>query len=241
MEDIMVSVYLLTYNHKDYLEQAINSILSQKTSYKLEIIIHDDASTDGTSEIVRQYATLYPTIIIPVIQQVNQYRTGRILIDHVFPKMKGKYIAYLEGDDYWSDEGKIQREVDYLENHSEYIAVAHNTERINVENGERDLLYSCFEERDISITDVLENGNNSFHLNSIVYRKDILNYYPAFMDIPRGFFGDLSLRLLLISNGKIHYFPETMSVYRYLVPGSSSKRIGTQEAIIEEKSYYSFI
>lgn len=236
MENTTVSVFLLTYNHKDYIEQAINSILSQKTSYNIEIVIHDDASSDGTSEIVKRYADTYPSVIIPVIQKENQYEKGfsHIFRQFVYPRMKGEYVAFLEGDDYWSDENKIQKQTDYLNNHLDYVATAHNTRLVNVESGEEKLLNEYADERDLTLQDIVENGIHSFHLNSVVFRKNAIDDYPDFMDIPKGFFLDLSLRLLLISKGKIHYSPEAMSCYRYLVPGSSSKRITAIEKRIEE-------
>ena len=236
MDGKTVSVFLLTYNHKDYIEQAINSILSQKTSYNIEIIVYDDASTDGTSDIVRRYANLYPSVVIPVIQEENQYKKGfsYILMEKVFPRMSGCYVAFLEGDDYWSDENKIQKLVDFLESHPDYVAAAHNTKRLNVETGEENLLNSYADERDLSLADIVGNADHGFHLNAVVYRKMVLDDYPDFMEIPKYFFGDLSIRLLLIIRGKIRFFPEPMSVYRYLVPGSSSKRIVSVEKRIEE-------
>ena len=119
--DIIVSICSITYNHAPYIRQCLDGFLMQKTNFKYEILVHDDCSTDGTTEIIREYAKKYPNIIIPILQSVNQYQNGnkRILATFVFPKARGKYIALCEGDDYWTDPLKLQKQVDYMEKHEE--------------------------------------------------------------------------------------------------------------------------
>ncbi len=117
--EILVSIQCITFNHKDYLRHALDSFLRQKADFAFEIIVHDDASTDGTTDIVREYAALYPDIIIPMYEEENQWKkTG---MKPVFAKMtnisRGKYIAYCEGDDFWQDDYKLQKQVEALESH----------------------------------------------------------------------------------------------------------------------------
>jgi len=119
--EILVSIQCITFNHKAYLRQALDSFLRQKTTFGFEIIVHDDASTDGTTEIVKEYASIYPDKVIPMYEEENQWKkTG---MKPVFAKMtdisKGKYIAYCEGDDFWQDDYKLQKQVDALESHPE--------------------------------------------------------------------------------------------------------------------------
>lgn len=118
----LVSVCCLTYNHVKYIADAIEGFLIQKTSFPFEIIIHDDASTDGTEKIVKEYADKHPELIVAILQSENQYskNQGKIAARFVWPRTRGKYIAWCEGDDYWTDRDKLQKQVDFLESNHEF-------------------------------------------------------------------------------------------------------------------------
>lgn len=126
MKDMMqpiVSIRCLTYNHAPYIRQCLDGFVMQKTNFKFEAIVHDDASTDGTADIVREYATKYPDIIKPIYETENQYSKqdgslSRIMNAAISPS--AKYIAMCEGDDYWTDPYKLQKQVDFLEKNPEY-------------------------------------------------------------------------------------------------------------------------
>lgn len=123
---IMVTIRCLAYNHEAYIRQCLDGFIKQKTNFCFEAIVHDDASTDGTANIIREYAEKYPDIIKPIFEVENQYskRDGslrRIMNSH----MKGKYIAMCEGDDCWIDPYKLQKQVDYLESHPECVYSCH--------------------------------------------------------------------------------------------------------------------
>ena len=112
----MVSICCLAYNQKKYIGKTIESFLTQKTSFEYEIIIHDDASSDGTQDIIREYAEKYPHKIIPVFQKQNQYSKGvENSITFCYPRARGKYIALCEGDDYWCDDYKLEKQVAIFE------------------------------------------------------------------------------------------------------------------------------
>lgn len=113
----LVSICCITYNHVNYIRDAIEGFLMQETSFPFEIIIHDDASTDGTSEIIQEYANKYPELFVTILQKENQWSKGggSIYVRFVYPRAKGKYIALCEGDDYWTDPLKLQKQVDFLE------------------------------------------------------------------------------------------------------------------------------
>lgn len=121
MEDPLVSICCLAYNHEPYIRQCIEGFLMQKTTFPIEILIHDDASTDNTAEIIREYEAKFPIIIKPIYQIENQYSKGvGVSRAFQFPRAKGKYIALCEGDDYWIDPLKLQRQMDFLECNKEY-------------------------------------------------------------------------------------------------------------------------
>lgn len=120
----LVSICCETYNHAKYVRDAIESFLIQKTDFAFEILIHDDASTDGTQEIIKEYCAKYPDLFRPIFQSENQHSKGvKIWGDIQFPRARGKYIALCEGDDYWTDPLKLQKQVDFLESHPDYSMV----------------------------------------------------------------------------------------------------------------------
>lgn len=122
--DVLLNIVCLAYNQKDYIKDCLDGFVMQKTDFRFNAIVHDDASTDGTADIIREYAEKYPDIIIPVYEEVNQFKTGHIY-DKVFPLINGKYIAQCEGDDYWIDPLKLQKQVDYLELHPDCVVSCH--------------------------------------------------------------------------------------------------------------------
>ena len=124
---IMASINCVTFNHVNYIRTALDSFLMQKTDFAFEILVHDDASTDGTSDIIREYAARYPEKVKPLIQTENQYSQG---IDNIsgafnFPRARGKYIFMCDGDDYFLSPDKLQKQVDYMETHPDCTLCIH--------------------------------------------------------------------------------------------------------------------
>ncbi len=131
-KSIMVSVNMMVYNHAKYLRNAIEGVLMQKRDFDIELLIHDDASTDGSQEIIREYQNNYPNIIKPIYQKENQFsKKIEIGLIYQYPRCKGKYIAMCEGDDYWTDPNKLKKQVSYLEIHPDFIACSHNVSFID--------------------------------------------------------------------------------------------------------------
>ena len=129
----LVSISCLTFNHAPYLRKCFDSFLAQKTDFDIEILVHDDASSDGTQEIIQEYTEKYPGIFKPIIQKENQYSKGvrGIAVRYNFARSKGKYIATCEGDDYWTDPLKLQKQVDFLEDNPNYSMCCTNYSEIN--------------------------------------------------------------------------------------------------------------
>jgi glycosyltransferase involved in cell wall biosynthesis len=123
----IASICCTTFNHAPFIRDALDGFLMQITNFPFEVIIHDDASTDGTSDIIREYEKRYPNVIRPIYQTENQYSKGiKISATYVWPNARGKYIALCEGDDYWTDPLKLQKQVDFLEANSEYVVCHHD-------------------------------------------------------------------------------------------------------------------
>jgi glycosyltransferase involved in cell wall biosynthesis len=129
----LVSVSCMTFNHAPFIRQCLDSILSQRTNFLFEIVIHDDASTDGTKEIIEEYAAKHPGVIFPVFQKENQYSKGMRGLPSRFnyPRCRGRYIAICEGDDYWNDALKLQKQVDFLEKHDAYVLTFHDVDIVD--------------------------------------------------------------------------------------------------------------
>ncbi|MCV4283424.1 glycosyltransferase family 2 protein [Pseudomonas capsici] len=122
----LLSIVCPAYNQEAFITQTLDGFLSQQTSFSYEILIHDDASTDSTAQIIAQYAKRHPTIIRPFYQEENQYRQGKPCVPALFGKARGRYIAYCEADDYWTDPRKLQLQVDFLESHPDYVITYHD-------------------------------------------------------------------------------------------------------------------
>ena len=221
--EIMVSVYCLAYNHEKYIKDALEGFVNQKTNFKYEVLVHDDASTDGTQEIIKQYAEKYPDVIKPILQKENQYSKGvKISQTHIFPKLKGKYVALCEGDDYWIDENKLQKQFDFMENNKDFSACAHNTLFKELKTGKSYVKYDT-NDKEITIPEIIDYGWQ-YHINSVFYRKELVYNRPDFVTAIKGV-GDVPLIMYLGFSGRVMRFGEVMSVYRYGTVGSWSERV----------------
>jgi len=226
-ENIVVSICCITYNQEKYIADAIESFLMQKTNFKFEIIIHDDASTDNTANIVREYAKMYPELIRPILQTENQYSKGlKMFKAYVYPSVKGKYVALNEGDDYWLDPNKLQKQVDYMEAHSECSLCVHATKNITADN--KPLHHHVRPHVGNKIFDaneVILGGGGLFATNSILFPTKYTLTIPDFVE--NAPVGDYPLVIYLALMGSVYYIDEFMSAYRTGVAGSwSSETIG---------------
>ena len=209
MNEIMVSVVCDVFNHEDYLRECLDGIVMQQTNFAFEILIHDDASTDKSVEIIKEYVDKYPHLFKPIYQKENKFSKGiSIWKDIQFPRAKGKYIAICEGDDYWTDPLKLQKQVDFMEENEECVLCFTNATVISDNPKERNM-YNHLEERDYSAIEIYKTW--TIPTNTIMWRR--LQDYPSrtFKDI---YFGDIFLFLDLAVRGRVHCINQKTGVYR---------------------------
>ena len=126
-QPLMVTIRCIAYNQERYIRDCLEGFVMQKTNFRFEAIVHDDASTDGTAAIIKEYAEKYPDIIKPILETENQYSKHDGSLQRIMAEgCKGKYVAFCEGDDYWTDPLKLQKQVDFLESHPDYSLCFHN-------------------------------------------------------------------------------------------------------------------
>ena len=217
--ECMVSVLCTAYNHEQYLRECLDGFVSQETDFPFEVLVNDDCSTDGTAAIIREYAARYPQIIRPFYQEKNLFSAIGMpgLFDKVFcPNARGKYIALCEGDDKWSDNKKLQLQVEFLENHSEYSGCVHNTTLHFCEDSAADRpLISAQGDRDVGFETVITGMSNAFHTSSILARKEYIVSPPDFYYTAGAHgFTDYAIGLWLTMNGRVRFLDREMSVYR---------------------------
>jgi glycosyltransferase involved in cell wall biosynthesis len=227
-EDIMVSICCITYNQAKYITQALESFIQQKTLFRYEVLIHDDASTDGTDKVITEYAAKYPDIVKPVFEKENQYSKGVDVNEtYNFSRAKGKYIALCEGDDYWTSDSKLARQVEYMESNPECTLCFHNAEVVGSDGQIIRASFfpvmpfekyfkkysSVYTPEEIILLDFAPT-------NSLMFRTADAHDFPAFFH--NGVCGDLPLRIYMASKGYAYYIHEVMSAYRKGVAFSAS-------------------
>jgi len=178
MIEPLLSVVCITYNHEKFIAQAIDGFLMQKTDFPIEIIIHDDCSTDNTKKIIKNYANKYPELIKTIYQTENQYSQGNKPLKFILPLCRGKYIAQCEGDDFWVDSRKLQIQVDFLEANPDYVISSHDAFIID-ESGNRlkDSKLPDEHKRDASCEDLILSKAWLLTM-SWVFRNVIKGYTP---------------------------------------------------------------
>lgn len=231
---VMVTIRCVTYNHEPYIRQCLEGFVMQKTTFRFEAIVHDDASTDGTANIIREYAEKYPNVIKPIFETENQYskRNGslrRIMDNH----MRGKYIAMCEGDDYWVDPYKLQKQVEFLEKHAEYgltFGIAQKYIQSIEAFSKKTFGSQVKDARSLLL-------NNTIPTPTVMFKKDIYRKYCEDFKDKIWLAGDYPLWLYFAIHSKLYFFNEKFAVYRILKNSAShSDNIDKRESFI--KSIY---
>ncbi len=223
--EVKVSIICNTYNHGMYIQDALEGFIKQKTNFKYEVLIHDDASTDNTVDVIRKYEKKYPTLIKPIYQTENKYSKGvNISSTYQFPRARGKYVALCEGDDYWTDSLKLQKQFDAMERHTDVDICTHAATKIRASNQKIvGIIEFGDKETILSTENVICGGGGFVATNSLFYRRELLQNQPEFrLYCPL----DYSLQIQGSLRGGMLYLPDNMSIYRVSVPGSWTVRMG---------------
>ena len=223
----LVSIICTAYNHEPYIRECLDGFMMQETNFKFEILISDDNSTDKTADIIREYKTKYPDIFVPFYHKENLYSQGINFSDEFYSNAKGKYIATCEGDDYWIDPLKLQKQVDFLEANEKYVLTCH---RVLIHDEENNISqkedFDCFFKENVGLS-----FDRKFvftycwitHTSSLVFRKDKFYYenFPSNCDVTNVFY--------LLKEGLGYCFNEFWSIYRFHEGGVYSKQPSIQK------------
>lgn len=220
MNDInppLVSIVMIAYNVENYIEKAIESVLSQKVDFIYELVIGEDCSTDKTRDIALEYEAKYPDKIRVLQHPQNLGLTPNCVATH--NACIGKYIALLDSDDYWTDDDKLQKQIDFLEANPNYSGVGHQAMKIYENNIKEESLFGETEDKDYGINDMITH--RKFHTSSFVYRKYIWDKCGGIP--PNISSNERAIFPMVAVFGKIKYFKECMCVYRITGKGLTSR------------------
>lgn len=206
----LISVCTITYNHARFVEQAIKSVLAQECTFDIEFVIGDDCSTDGTRAIIEAYHQKYPHIIKPLYTDKNlgaKANAQRSLLS-----CRGRYIASLEGDDYWIDNKKLQKQFDFMEAHPDF-AMCYTMANVEEWDGvQYDINYAQPKQDVLSMADIITSEQNLIPTATIFFKNILPNPLPDFFI--NAISGDIAIHLIMAANGKIKYLPYITAVYR---------------------------
>lgn len=222
MDEIVVSVICMAYNHEAWIRDALEGIVTQQAPFRFEVLVHDDASTDGTAEIIRDYQARYPDLIVPVFQRENQYSRGEPVMQRfVAPLVRGRYVALCEGDDYWTDPFKLAKQVAALEARPGVDMAAHAA--LKMRDGRRaGFVAPRLRSGLIPAEKVIVGGGSRYVATaSLLCRAEVFCRWTPMRDV---LVSDYVLQLQGAMRGGLYYLADCMSVYRVGVPGSWNAR-----------------
>ncbi|WP_340107008.1 glycosyltransferase [Rhodohalobacter sp. 8-1] len=221
-EHPLVSVCITTYNLEEHIGKTLDSVLTQETSFPFEIVVHDDASTDRTVEIIQEYEKQHPDMFKTIFQEKNIYRShpgglGHIFNSHLLPQTSGTYIAICDGDDYWTDDKKLEKQVRFMEQNPEYAGCFTNATVINEMSGEKSDYYKDLEEGAVDTRRAILNGGSTFPTSTLLFRKeDFISspFFEQYEDFSKHHEYDTLFINCLIMVGDVAYIDDITAVYR---------------------------
>jgi glycosyltransferase involved in cell wall biosynthesis len=235
-ENPKVSICLITYNHSLYLENCLKNIIEQKVNFEFEVILGEDHSTDDTASIAKKYADAFPELIKAFIRPKNVGPKTNFL--HCFLQCKGEYIVFIEGDDYWTNQNKLQKQVDFLDKNPHASACFHNAEILfeDGSNKPNQLINSPNQAQWTYTKDFLKEKETWFMATaSVMMRRKFVNPLPKwFVDCKSG---DIPMYVILSENGPIGYLSEMMSIYRKNLGGQSFTDSNTSKAFLKNRIF----
>ena len=229
MDEPLVSIVCEVYNHEPFIRQCLDGFVMQQTTFPFEILVHDDASTDGSADIIREYEAKHPGLFKPIYQTENKYSKGvNIWAEIQFPRARGKYIAICEGDDFWTDPLKLQKQVDFLESHDDYVMCCSAfSQSFEVEEQAKTTI--LFDLDEITIDNILK-GQWIGTLTTIFRKDAISDYVVPLANLPMG---DLPLWGHLALKGRIHYLNDVTANYRRLESSACHAKDEKQQSVFD--------
>ena len=230
----LVSICCTTYNHENYINEALDSFLMQDTNFPFEIIVRDDASQDRTVDIINKYLDRFPNIIKPIYEITNQYSKGVKPMSVTFEKASGAYFALCEGDDYWIDKNKLQKQVDFLEEHHDY-GLCYTQAKVYIEQKEK------YAKRNFGFEMPLKGllFNNTIPTLTVVCRKNlVLKYLDDVQECSQTWkIGDYPMWIWFNLNSDIYFLKEPTAVYRLSGDSMSQRNNGNKRLLFLENSF----
>lgn len=218
-----VSIYVTTFNHEKYIVRALDSIRMQKTQYSYEVFVGEDCSTDNTRQVLQAWEKDNPDPRFHIFyRETNMYHSSPTNGEDLKNRCKGKYIICLEGDDFWTDENKLQTQISFLEAHPEYYAVAHNCTVVGEDSTPNGETYPECKDEEYTLrhfaSDILPGQYTTFLSRNYMTDPDL---DKSLLLVPRGA-SDRRIYFSILCHGRVHCIQKPMSAYRHITSGGSS-------------------
>ncbi|MBO5929512.1 MAG: glycosyltransferase family 2 protein [Clostridia bacterium] len=228
MDTPILSIYIPTYNHENYIVRALDSVLMQKTQYTYEVLVGEDASTDGTRAVLKEYEAKHPGKLTVFYRETNMHNSPLPNAADLKQRCRGKYMIALEGDDFWIDDQKLEKQITFLETHPDYLAVAHNCVVVGEDSEPNGEHYPECKDEEYTLRHYV-SGILPGQLTTVMYRNYMKQEYmdTSVFDLKLNP-GDRLLYFALTAHGKVFCLQETMSAYRHVTTHGSSYSATTQ-------------
>ncbi len=242
-EPILVAIHCLVYNHEPYLRDCFDGFVMQKTNFRFVAIVHDDCSTDHSASIIREYEEKYPDIFRPIYETENQYSKHDGSLERIMnasiDATGAKYVAMCEGDDYWTDPFKLQKQVDFLETHPDFSMCFHGATIKNETNTQVITTCDKIETKEYFTNDIFPGW--VIPTASVVFQRAMIDTYPSLQHEEWMKYGDIVLFLKCTHTGQVWGMSEKMSVYRMTENGAVVRQKNENDYYLRLCKHYEFL